>query len=76
MQQYVQKDAHGMENSVDPDQTAPWSSLIRVCTVCLHLSVPFVRTFMVSPFTLTQITRLKYAYLVAAEEAVPKRIDG
>ena len=29
------------QNSVDPDQTAPFrSSLIRVCTVCSDLSVP------------------------------------
>ena len=28
------KDADGMANSVDPDQTAPRSSLIWVCTVC------------------------------------------
>ena len=28
------KDADGMANSVDPDQTASRSSLILVCTVC------------------------------------------
>ena len=31
------KDAAGIENSVDPDQSAP--SLIWVCTVCPDLSV-------------------------------------
>ena len=34
------KDPVGMANSVEPDQTAPWSSLIWVCTVCSDLSVP------------------------------------
>ena len=36
----LQKDANGIANSEDPDQTAPFrSSLIRVCTVCKdHLS--------------------------------------
>ena len=34
-----QKDADGMANSVDPDQTAPRSSLIWVYSVCLELSV-------------------------------------
>ena len=33
------KDAGGIENSVDPDQTAPRSSLIWVCTFCPSLSV-------------------------------------
>ena len=37
------KDADGMANSVDPDQTASRSSLILVCTVCLDLSVPIHR---------------------------------
>ena len=30
-----------MANSVDPDKTAPMSSLIWVCTVCSHLSVDY-----------------------------------
>ena len=30
-------------NSVDPDQTAPWSSLIRVYTFCSSPSAPAVR---------------------------------
>ena len=33
------KDTAGIANSVDPDQTAPRSSLIWVCTVCPDLSV-------------------------------------
>ena len=33
------KDANAIANSVDPDQTAPRSSLIWVCTVCQGLSV-------------------------------------
>ena len=34
-----QNDANGIANSEDPDQTAPRSSLIWVCTVCPDLSV-------------------------------------
>ena len=34
------KDAEGMPNSVDPDQTASSG----VCTICLGLSVPKLRT--------------------------------
>ena len=45
------KDVHvstdRMENNVDPDQTAPRSSLILVCTVCSDLSVPILRFFVV-----------------------------
>ena len=42
------KDADGVENIVDPDQTAPsGSSLIRVCNVCSDPSVPILRIFMV-----------------------------
>ena len=42
------KDADEMANSVDPDQTAPLgSSLIWVCTVCLDLCLPILRTFTV-----------------------------
>ena len=37
----------GMANSVDPDQTAPRSSLIWVCTVCMY---HFVRHFGVRNF--------------------------
>ena len=37
----------GMANSVDPDQTAPRSSLIWVCTVCIS---HFVRNFGVQIF--------------------------
>ena len=37
----------GIANSVDPDQTAPRSSLFWVCTVCSDLSVPILRTFTV-----------------------------
>ena len=36
------KDADGMANSVDPDQTT-WSSLIWVYTVCLDLPVQKLR---------------------------------
>ena len=32
------KDADGMANSAESDQTAPWSSLIRVCTIFSDLS--------------------------------------
>ena len=39
------KDAEGIANSVDPDQTAP--SLIWVCTVCPDLSVRKLRKIMV-----------------------------
>ena len=36
-----------MENNVDPDQTAPRSSLIWVCFVCSDLSVLIRRIFVV-----------------------------
>ena len=41
------KDAEGIANSVDPDQTAPRSSLIWVCTVCPDLSVRKLRNITV-----------------------------
>ena len=41
------KDAEGIANSVDPDQTAPRSSLILVCTVCPDLSVRKLRNITV-----------------------------
>ena len=41
------KDLAGMANSVDPDQTAPRSSLIWVCTVCSDVSVLILRTVTV-----------------------------
>ena len=40
-------DADGMANSVDPDQTAPRSSLIWVCSVCPAISVRKRRTITV-----------------------------
>ena len=43
------KDVAGIANSVDPDQTAPRSSLIRVYTVCPDLSVRKLRNIMVLP---------------------------
>ena len=42
-----QKDADGMANSADPDQTAPRSSLIWVCTICPGLSVRKLRIITV-----------------------------
>ena len=42
------KDAAGIANSIDPDQTAP--SLIWVCTVCPELSVRKFRIIMVALF--------------------------
>ena len=44
------KDADRMANSVDPDQTSSWSSLIWVCTDCSDLFVPIFRIFMVNQF--------------------------
>ena len=42
------KDAGGMPNSVDSDQTAPFgSSQIWVCTVCSNISVPNYRILTV-----------------------------
>ena len=41
------KDIDVLENSVEPDQTAPKSSLIRICTVCSYQSVIFFGNFMV-----------------------------
>ena len=43
------KDADEMANSVDPDQTAPRSSLIWVCTVCPIISVRKLRIIIVLP---------------------------
>ena len=43
----IQKGGDEMANGVDPDQTAPRSSLFWVCTVCSDLSVPILRTFTV-----------------------------
>ena len=43
----IQKGGDGIANSVDPDQTAPRSSLFWVCTVCSDLSVPIHRIFTV-----------------------------
>ena len=42
------KDAEGIANSVDPDQTAPRSSLIWVCTICPDLSARKLRIITVS----------------------------
>ena len=41
------KDADGIANSVDPDQAAPWSSLIWVGTVCTDQSVCMFKIFIV-----------------------------
>ena len=41
------KDGYGMANSVDPDQTAPRSSLIRIYTVYPGLPVLKLRIIMV-----------------------------
>ena len=41
------KDAEGIANSVDPDQTAPLGGLIWVCTVCPDLSVRKLRNITV-----------------------------
>ena len=49
------KDAAGIANSVDLDQTA-WSSLIWVCTVCPDLSVIKLRIITV----LLDICRMEY----------------
>ena len=42
-----QKDADALANSVVPDQTAPRSSLIWVCTVCSELSGPMLRSLTI-----------------------------
>ena len=50
----------GMANSVDPDQTAPRSSLIWVCTVCIY---HFVRHFDVQNFrTVTIVSFCRCVY--------------
>ena len=46
-----QKDADGMANSVDPDQTAPRSSLSWVYTVCLDQPVGKLRIIRVLPYS-------------------------
>ena len=43
----IQKGRDGIANSVDPDQTAPRSSLFWVCIICSDLSVPILRIFTV-----------------------------
>ena len=45
-------DADRMANSVDPDQTAPRSSLIWVCTVCPGISIRKLRIITVTLFCL------------------------
>ena len=49
----IQKGGDGIAYSVDPDQTAPRSSLFWVCTVCSDLSVPILRTFTVHQSSLS-----------------------
>ena len=49
-------DVDGMANSVDPDQTAPRSSLIWVCTVCPGISVRKLR--IVNVMMILQVQRL------------------
>ena len=41
------KDAEGITDRVDPDQTAPLGALIWVCTVCPDLSVRKLRNITV-----------------------------
>ena len=48
-------DADGMANSVDPDQTAPRSSLIWVCTVYPDISVRKLRIITVACFSIFQL---------------------
>ena len=56
------KDADAMANSVDPDQTAPRSSLIRVYTVCLDVDPDQTALGAVWSgsilFAMTQLTKL------------------
>ena len=52
------KDADGIANSVDPDQTAR-SSLIWVCTVCPGLSVRKLRNITVVSFRMSEWSRKK-----------------
>ena len=42
------KDVERMANSVDPDQTAPRSSLIRIYTVCSDIHVLIFKFFTVA----------------------------
>ena len=44
----MEKKADGMANGVDPDQTAPRSSLIWIYTVCSDLFVPVHRSYTVA----------------------------
>ena len=57
----IQKVGDGIANSVDPDQTAPRSSLFWVCTVCSDLSVPILRTFTVV-YGIKMFHKNKYIY--------------
>ena len=59
------KDTEGLANSVDPDQTAPKSSLIWVCTVCSGISIRKLRIITVDCWLHTvkdrifQVTHMK-----------------
>ena len=57
-------DADGMANSVDPDQTAPWSSLIRVFTVCPGISVRKLRIITVNYCTCTAVGSAEKWYFI------------
>ena len=59
------KDAAGIANSVDPDQTALRSSLIWVCTVCPDRYVRKLRIIMVNTALKTANLRLCFSYMFA-----------
>ena len=57
------EDADRMANSVDPDQTAPRSSLIWVCTVCPVLSVRKLRIITVNSYPLHEFLFCRRQYM-------------
>ena len=63
------KGADGMPNSVDSDQTAPWSSLILVCSVCLPIT--FYRIFMVILFCSMTPANSTQEWLIEGRRLVP-----
>ena len=57
---FSQEDVNGIANSEDPDQTAPGSSLIWVCTVCPDLSVRKLRVITVLIVSLLSYLQLSH----------------
>ena len=68
-------DADGMANSVDPDQTAPRSSLIWVCTVRPGISVRklMIVTVPINPWTKQNRTRTIFKCIAPKRLSIPDK---